>query len=292
MMLLTSSSIPIGSPSRCLRACTYPEPTPARAAPRPTDRLRIVPRRPPARGPRDPEFGPRSRPSVRAGVHYLGRGQRPLSRSRQGPSAPAHLLRRRRAAGRTTVTSRRRARSRSGPSSSHRCRVSMTTPRTRWPSWSSCCAPPAPTRSPRVVQQRVRPDRKTYLGRGKLDELHEMFPAHRPDLVAVNGELSAGQQRALEDRPARSGSSTARRSSSTSSPCMPGRPRANSRSSWRRWSTRISARRACGSTLSGWAAASAPGAPVRPSWSRTGGCCATGWASCAGACATSTAHAG
>lgn len=52
----------------------------------------------------------------------------------------------------------------------------------------------------RVVQQRVRPDPKTYLGRGKLDELHEMFDDLRPDLVAVNGELSAGQQRALEDR--------------------------------------------------------------------------------------------
>jgi GTP-binding protein HflX len=52
----------------------------------------------------------------------------------------------------------------------------------------------------RVVQQRTRPDRKTYLGRGKLEELREMFPALRPDLVAVNGELSAGQQSALEDR--------------------------------------------------------------------------------------------
>ena len=52
----------------------------------------------------------------------------------------------------------------------------------------------------RIVQQRVRPDNKTYLGRGKLDEVHEMFPAFRPDLVAVNGELSPGQQRALEDR--------------------------------------------------------------------------------------------
>jgi len=52
----------------------------------------------------------------------------------------------------------------------------------------------------RVVQQRVRPDPKTYLGRGKLEELYEMFPAFRPDLVAINAELSAGQQRALEDR--------------------------------------------------------------------------------------------
>jgi GTP-binding protein HflX len=51
-----------------------------------------------------------------------------------------------------------------------------------------------------VVQQRERPDHKTYLGRGKLDEVLEMFPTFTPDLVAVNGELSAGQQRALEDR--------------------------------------------------------------------------------------------
>lgn len=52
----------------------------------------------------------------------------------------------------------------------------------------------------RIVQQRVRPDAKTYLGKGKLEELHEMFSQYRPDLVAINGELSAGQQRALEDR--------------------------------------------------------------------------------------------
>lgn len=52
----------------------------------------------------------------------------------------------------------------------------------------------------RMVQQRERPDHKTYLGRGKLDELIEQIEARKPDLVAVNGELSAGQQRALEDR--------------------------------------------------------------------------------------------
>jgi GTPase len=52
----------------------------------------------------------------------------------------------------------------------------------------------------RVVQQRERPDHKTYLGRGKLDELIDELDRLKPDLVAVNGELSAGQQRALEDR--------------------------------------------------------------------------------------------
>jgi GTP-binding protein HflX len=52
----------------------------------------------------------------------------------------------------------------------------------------------------RIVQQRERPDHKTYLGQGKLEEVREMFGDLRPDLVAVNGELSAGQQRHLEDR--------------------------------------------------------------------------------------------
>lgn len=52
----------------------------------------------------------------------------------------------------------------------------------------------------RIVQQRVRPDPKTYLGKGKLDELLEMLDEYQPDLVAINGELSAGQQRVLEDR--------------------------------------------------------------------------------------------
>jgi GTP-binding protein HflX len=52
----------------------------------------------------------------------------------------------------------------------------------------------------RVVQHRERPDHKTYLGSGKLDEVREMFDDLHPDLVAVNGELSAGQQRHLEDR--------------------------------------------------------------------------------------------
>ncbi len=51
-----------------------------------------------------------------------------------------------------------------------------------------------------MVQQRTRPDAKTYLGKGKLDELKELLDEQKPDLVAINGELSAGQQRALEDR--------------------------------------------------------------------------------------------
>ena len=51
----------------------------------------------------------------------------------------------------------------------------------------------------RVVQHRPNPDPKTYLGRGRLAELKDLSAALKPDLVAAEGELTAGQQRALED---------------------------------------------------------------------------------------------
>lgn len=51
-----------------------------------------------------------------------------------------------------------------------------------------------------MVQQRDRPDARTFLGKGKLDELRERVDALRPDVVAVDHELSPGQQRQLEDR--------------------------------------------------------------------------------------------
>jgi GTP-binding protein HflX len=52
----------------------------------------------------------------------------------------------------------------------------------------------------RVVQHRDRPDPRLYLGRGRLDELVEWVKENKPDLVACEGDLSAGQQRHLEDR--------------------------------------------------------------------------------------------
>ncbi len=52
----------------------------------------------------------------------------------------------------------------------------------------------------RVVQHRDRPDPRLYLGKGRLDELVEWVKEHKPDLVACEGDLSAGQQRHLEDR--------------------------------------------------------------------------------------------
>ncbi len=51
-----------------------------------------------------------------------------------------------------------------------------------------------------VVQRRDRPVPRTYLGRGKLEELGAIVEREKPELVAAEGSLSAGQQRHLEDR--------------------------------------------------------------------------------------------
>ena len=52
----------------------------------------------------------------------------------------------------------------------------------------------------RIVQRREHPDPRTYLGKGRLEELAAAVERHAPDLVAAEGAFSAGQQRALEDR--------------------------------------------------------------------------------------------
>jgi GTP-binding protein HflX len=51
-----------------------------------------------------------------------------------------------------------------------------------------------------IVQHRERPQPRTYLGRGKLDDLAALVARLKPDLIAAEGSLSPGQQRALEDR--------------------------------------------------------------------------------------------
>jgi GTP-binding protein HflX len=51
-----------------------------------------------------------------------------------------------------------------------------------------------------LVQHREHPDPRTYLGKGRLDELVELVQETKPDLVAAEGQLSPGQQRHLEDR--------------------------------------------------------------------------------------------
>jgi GTP-binding protein HflX len=50
-----------------------------------------------------------------------------------------------------------------------------------------------------LVQQRALPDRRTYLGKGKLEELKRAFQDTRADVLLVDDELDPGQQRRLED---------------------------------------------------------------------------------------------
>ncbi len=51
-----------------------------------------------------------------------------------------------------------------------------------------------------VVQRRDRPEPRTFLGRGRLEDLKAVVERLKPDLVAAEGPLSPGQQRSLEDR--------------------------------------------------------------------------------------------
>jgi GTP-binding protein HflX len=50
-----------------------------------------------------------------------------------------------------------------------------------------------------LVQQRARPDPRTYVGKGKLAELKEAFPQSNAESLIVDDELSPTQQRQLED---------------------------------------------------------------------------------------------
>ena len=50
-----------------------------------------------------------------------------------------------------------------------------------------------------VVQHRPRPDPRTYVGKGKLEQLKHAFTAHAADVLLVDDELEPAQQRLLED---------------------------------------------------------------------------------------------
>jgi GTP-binding protein HflX len=52
----------------------------------------------------------------------------------------------------------------------------------------------------RVVQTRSDPDPATFVGRGKLDEIHRVLHSTGADAVILDDELSPGQLRNLEDR--------------------------------------------------------------------------------------------
>jgi GTPase len=52
----------------------------------------------------------------------------------------------------------------------------------------------------RIVQSRAEPDPGTYIGKGKLGELHDVIHANRANAVILDQELSPGQLRSLEER--------------------------------------------------------------------------------------------
>jgi GTP-binding protein HflX len=51
----------------------------------------------------------------------------------------------------------------------------------------------------RVVQHRAHPDPRTYVGKGKLEELKQEYAAARAEVLIVDDELSPPQQRSLEN---------------------------------------------------------------------------------------------
>ena len=50
-----------------------------------------------------------------------------------------------------------------------------------------------------LVQRRARPERRTYLGKGKLDELKRSYRESGAEVLMVDDELAPAQQRTLED---------------------------------------------------------------------------------------------
>jgi GTPase len=51
----------------------------------------------------------------------------------------------------------------------------------------------------RLVQHRAQPDRRSYVGKGKLEELKHSFRASDAESLIVDGEITPAQQRLLED---------------------------------------------------------------------------------------------
>ena len=50
-----------------------------------------------------------------------------------------------------------------------------------------------------LVQHRAQPDRRSYVGKGKLEELKRAYADAKAEVLLVDGELSPTQQRTLED---------------------------------------------------------------------------------------------
>src|SRR5215213_6412158 len=52
----------------------------------------------------------------------------------------------------------------------------------------------------RIVQHRQRPAQRTYVGKGKLEEVQQRFAEARAESLLVDDELDPAQQRFLEDK--------------------------------------------------------------------------------------------
>ena len=52
----------------------------------------------------------------------------------------------------------------------------------------------------RILQTRADPDPATFVGKGKLEEIHRAVHASGAEMVILDDELSAGQLRNLEDK--------------------------------------------------------------------------------------------
>ena len=50
-----------------------------------------------------------------------------------------------------------------------------------------------------LVQHRARPERRTYVGKGKLEELKRSYRESSAEVLLVDDELQPAQQRTLED---------------------------------------------------------------------------------------------
>ena len=61
----------------------------------------------------------------------------------------------------------------------------------------------------RLVQHRPQPDPRTYVGKGKLEELKQAYKDAGAEVLLVDDELSPSQQRAARERARRRASSTA-----------------------------------------------------------------------------------
>ena len=122
-----------------------------------------------------------------------------------------------------------------------------------------------------LVQHRAPPRPRTYVGKGKLEELKHAYKESGAESLLVDDELDPAQQRLLENALAGARHRPHAADPRHLRPARASAPRGSSRSSSRSSSTTCRACGACGSTSSGSAAASGRAAPASRSSRPTAG---------------------